>query len=106
MTVLQKNNINFALYNCNWTEMDITFKKLLLLSMQINNSENLKLKATAQIIINLQLFSNVNIHIIIFIFDLTNTILYYTSFPNQRYSGKDLVLNVCNVMSKKTRTEW
>jgi len=98
MTVLQKNNINFALYNCNWIEKDITFKKLLLISMKINNSENLKLKATAQIIINLQLFTNVNIRIIICIFDLTNTVLYYKNCPNQHFSGKELVLNVFSVI--------
>lgn len=65
ITVFQKGSINFALYNCNWTKKDIIFKKLLLLSMQINNSENLKLKASAQIIVNLQLFTNVTMNILI-----------------------------------------
>jgi len=68
MNVFQKDNINCALYNCNWTENNITFKKLLLFSMQINNSEKLKLKASAQIIVNLQLFTKVSIRKIICIF--------------------------------------
>jgi len=80
MNLFQKDDINFALYNCNWTEKNITFKNLLLLSMQINNSEKLKLKASAQMIVNLQLFTKVTMCIIICIFQFYkryNIILYY-----------------------------
>lgn len=68
MNEFQKDDINFALYNCNWTEENITFKNLLLLSMQINNSEKLKLKASAQIIVNLQLFTKVTMCTIMCVF--------------------------------------
>jgi len=55
----QNDTINFALYSCNWTEMSIKFKKTLLLSMQINNANNIKLKISPNIIVNLQLYTNV-----------------------------------------------
>jgi len=59
----QNDSINDALYNCNWTGMSIKFKKLLLLTMQINNANNFKLNISTNIIINLQLYTNVCKHI-------------------------------------------
>ncbi|XP_025412114.1 odorant receptor 2a-like [Sipha flava] len=53
------DSINFALYNCNWTEMNIKFKKLLLLTMRVKNTSNLKLNVTTQMVVNLELFTNV-----------------------------------------------
>jgi len=44
------------------------FKNLLLFSMQINNTEKIKLKASAQMIVNLQLFTKVTMCIIVCIF--------------------------------------
>jgi len=42
--------------------MDIKFKKLLLLAMQMNNANNLVIKASPKKFINLQLFDNVLIY--------------------------------------------
>jgi len=39
--------------------MDLRFKKLLLLAMKLNNANQLKIKATPNKIVNLQLFSSV-----------------------------------------------
>jgi len=39
--------------------MDLRFKKLLLLAMQFNNANKLKIKSTPNKIVNLQLFSSV-----------------------------------------------
>ncbi|XP_050442876.1 uncharacterized protein LOC126846998 [Adelges cooleyi] len=55
----KKDNVNFGLYSCNWTAMDIGFKKTLLLAMGINNSNRLAIKATPAIIINLECFLKV-----------------------------------------------
>jgi len=41
--------------------MDIKFKKLLLLAMKLNNANQLKMKATPNKVVNLQLFSSVNV---------------------------------------------
>jgi len=41
--------------------MNLIFKKLLLLTMQMNNANQITMKATTNKIVNLQLFSNVNI---------------------------------------------
>ncbi|XP_022183354.1 uncharacterized protein LOC111042928 [Myzus persicae] len=53
------DEINFALYSSNWTEMSIKFKKLLLLTMQINNANNFKLNVSTNIVVNLKLYTNV-----------------------------------------------
>jgi len=106
MNVFQKDNINFALYNCNWIEKNITFKKLLLLAMQINNAEKLKLKASEQIIVNLQLFTNVIIRIIICIFRFYKHYIIrlpciISSCPTLRCLVKDLVfffMDLCRYM--------
>ncbi|XP_025205094.1 uncharacterized protein LOC112601604 [Melanaphis sacchari] len=55
----QKESMNFALYNSNWTDMDIKFKKLLLLTMRVNNAENLKMKISINRIVNMQMFADV-----------------------------------------------
>jgi len=59
---VQKEAVNFGLYCCNWTGMDIKFKKLLLMSMKMNNSNQLKLKATPDIYINRPFFATVSIY--------------------------------------------
>ncbi|XP_022175106.1 uncharacterized protein LOC111037054 [Myzus persicae] len=55
----KKESVNFGIYSCDWTKMDIKFKKLLLLTMKLNNADKLKIKATPNKIVNLQLFSSV-----------------------------------------------
>lgn len=59
MFLLQKESINFEIYSCNWTALDLKLKRLLLFTMQMNNTNQLKLKASPKKIINLQLFANV-----------------------------------------------
>ncbi|CAI6362424.1 unnamed protein product [Macrosiphum euphorbiae] len=55
----KKESVNFGLYSCDWTKMDLRFKKLLLLAMKFNNANKLKIKSTPNKIVNLQLFSSV-----------------------------------------------
>ncbi|CAH1724318.1 unnamed protein product [Aphis gossypii] len=55
----QKTAMNFALYSSNWTQMEIQFKKLLLLAMQMHDANKLNIKLTAELIINLELFTKV-----------------------------------------------
>jgi len=47
------------MYSCDWTSMDLKFKKLLLSSMQLNDADKLMVKATPTKIINLELFVKV-----------------------------------------------
>ncbi|XP_050059676.1 odorant receptor 67a-like [Aphis gossypii] len=42
----RRENINFGLYSCDWTRLDIEIKKLILLAMRMNNSNNLKINVT------------------------------------------------------------
>lgn len=57
--LLQKDSIDFALYDSNWPEMNIKFKKLLLLTIRMIDADKLKLRATMKQIVNLELFTNV-----------------------------------------------
>ncbi|XP_025191437.1 uncharacterized protein LOC112591739 [Melanaphis sacchari] len=52
-------SVNTRIYSCDWTRMDVKFKKLLLLTMQMNNANNLMIKASPKKIVNLQLFANI-----------------------------------------------
>ncbi|KAL4084860.1 hypothetical protein QTP88_027739 [Uroleucon formosanum] len=51
----QNDSIIFALYSSNWTEMDMKFKKLVLLTMKLNNANNKSLKFTRTKIVNLEM---------------------------------------------------
>jgi len=53
--------MNFALYSSDWTQMEMKFKKLLLLAMEMNDAHKLDMKLTAELIINLELFTKVSI---------------------------------------------
>jgi len=57
--------MNFALYSSNWTDMSIKFKKLLLLTMRINNAENLKMKISIKRMVNMEMFADVRTTIIL-----------------------------------------
>ncbi|KAL5235853.1 hypothetical protein ACI65C_003263 [Semiaphis heraclei] len=52
----QKESIIFSLYSSNWTEMNMKCKKLILLIMQMNNANEIKLKFTRTKIVNLEMF--------------------------------------------------
>ncbi|XP_060866633.1 uncharacterized protein LOC132942339 [Metopolophium dirhodum] len=52
----QKDSIIYALYSSNWTEMDMKSKKLILLTMQLNNANQKKLRYTRTRIVNLEMF--------------------------------------------------
>lgn len=69
----QKESVNFGIYSCNWTMMDINFKKLLLLVMQMNDGNRSTVKFSPKIIIDLKLFSNVCIYFLSFYRTLTYT---------------------------------
>jgi len=60
----KKDSIIFALYSSNWTEMDMKCKKLILLTMKMNNANYKKLKFTITKIVNLEMFFKVNTKII------------------------------------------
>lgn len=49
----------FGIYSCNWTGMNLKFKKLLLLTMRMNSAHRLITKITPTKIINLNFFANV-----------------------------------------------
>lgn len=55
----QKASVTFGIYSCNWTMMDIKFKKLVQYAMQMNDATQSVIKATPKKIIDLQLFANV-----------------------------------------------
>ncbi|XP_060840299.1 uncharacterized protein LOC132921341 [Rhopalosiphum padi] len=57
----KKESVNFEMYSCNWTTMNLRSKKMLLLSMQLNNANELTIKITPRRIINLQFFNSVMI---------------------------------------------
>ncbi|CAI6361036.1 unnamed protein product [Macrosiphum euphorbiae] len=55
----RKEDVNFGLYGCDWTLLDIEIKKLILLAMRINSSNNLKMKVTSTKLIDLPMFASV-----------------------------------------------
>jgi hypothetical protein len=51
---------HFGMYSCkNWTSMNLRWKKILLLSMQLKNANEFMIKLTPRKIVNLQLFNSV-----------------------------------------------
>lgn len=84
--LLQEDSINFALYDSNWPEMNIEFKKLLLHTMRMNNAYNFKLRATTKQIVNLELFTNVNICIKIF-----KIIFGFILYISYKISNNDII---------------
>ncbi|XP_050546717.1 odorant receptor 46a-like isoform X1 [Daktulosphaira vitifoliae] len=55
----QKNKMNFFMYSCNWTEQNLEFQKILLLTMKLNNANNFTMKVTPTKVFNLEMFSRV-----------------------------------------------
>lgn len=47
------------MYSCNWTMMNLKFKKLLLLSMMMDDANQSMFKITPKKVINVQLFTKV-----------------------------------------------
>lgn len=62
---LKKDSIIFAMYSSNWNEMDIKCKKLILLTMKMNNAYHKKLRYTRTKIVSLEMFFRVSTSIII-----------------------------------------
>ncbi|XP_050522745.1 uncharacterized protein LOC126895192 [Daktulosphaira vitifoliae] len=54
--------INFAMYNCNWTNKNIKFKKMLSMAMILNNRINLRMNVTVQKSVKLEMFTSI-IHV-------------------------------------------
>lgn len=51
--------MNFALYSSDWTAMSISYKKMLLFTMRMNDAEKLKQKISLRKIVNLEMFASV-----------------------------------------------
>ncbi|XP_026814358.1 uncharacterized protein LOC113554633 [Rhopalosiphum maidis] len=51
--------VHFGMYSSNWTSMNLRSKKMLLLSMQLNNANELMIKITPKKIVDPQFFSSV-----------------------------------------------
>lgn len=49
-----------ALYNSNWTEMDLKSKKLILYAMKMTNANQVNFKLTHTKLVNLQMFTDVS----------------------------------------------
>ncbi|XP_050546718.1 uncharacterized protein LOC126908570 isoform X2 [Daktulosphaira vitifoliae] len=58
-TCVMKNKMNFFMYSCNWTEQNLEFQKILLLTMKLNNANNFTMKVTPTKVFNLEMFSRV-----------------------------------------------
>lgn len=56
---MKRESINLGIYSCNWMYLNSKLKKILLLTMQINNANQLMIRASPNKIVNLQLFANV-----------------------------------------------
>eukprot|EP00102_Acyrthosiphon_pisum_P026807 XP_016664017.1 PREDICTED: uncharacterized protein LOC107885094 [Acyrthosiphon pisum] len=54
--LIMKDSIKFALYSSNWTEMDMKCKQLILLTMQLNNANQKKLRFSRTKIVNMEMF--------------------------------------------------
>uniref|UniRef100_A0A2S2PF24 Uncharacterized protein n=1 Tax=Schizaphis graminum TaxID=13262 RepID=A0A2S2PF24_SCHGA len=54
-----KESVHSGMYSFNWTSMNLRSRKMLLLSMQLNNANKLMMKITPRNIISLQLFNSV-----------------------------------------------
>ncbi|XP_025196562.1 odorant receptor 22c-like [Melanaphis sacchari] len=54
-----KSTVNFGLYSSNWTEMDLKYKKTLLLAMTMNSAHKRVMKVSPNSIVNLEMFSRV-----------------------------------------------
>ncbi|XP_060863396.1 uncharacterized protein LOC132939967 [Metopolophium dirhodum] len=54
-----KSTVNFGLYSSNWTEMDLKFKKTLLMAMTMNSAHRRVMKVSPNSIVNLEMFTGV-----------------------------------------------
>lgn len=51
--------VKFGMYSCNWVDMNLQFKKLLLLSIQMEDAHKLIIKFSPKRIVNMHLFVTV-----------------------------------------------
>ncbi|XP_016657950.2 odorant receptor 2a-like [Acyrthosiphon pisum] len=54
-----KSVLNFGIYSSNWTEMDLTFKKTMLLTMKMNSSHKRAMKVSPNSAVGLEMFARV-----------------------------------------------
>lgn len=57
----QREAITFALYNTNWNEMHVSGRKMVLLGMQINETNYARIKYSNTKIVNLKMYASVRI---------------------------------------------
>lgn len=62
--VFQKGSMNFSLYCSDWTSTNINYKKLVLLSMYMNDSEKSTVKMSRRRVVNLEMFGSVRIYML------------------------------------------
>lgn len=62
--IVQRDTVNFGIYSCNWINMDLQFKKVLLLAMRLNDANQVVIKSTPRKIVNLQLFASVMLNLL------------------------------------------
>ncbi|XP_015368716.1 PREDICTED: uncharacterized protein LOC107165134 [Diuraphis noxia] len=56
---LKREFVNLGIYSCDWTMRNLKLKKLLLLTMKINDANQRTMKVSMRKIVNLNLFVNV-----------------------------------------------
>jgi len=59
---MQRESVNLGIYSCDWTMINLKFKKLILLTMQINDANRKTMTFSTNKIVNLHLFAHVRIH--------------------------------------------
>lgn len=86
---MQRESVNLGIYSCNWTKMDLKFKKILLLTMRINDANQITTKASMIKIVNLQPFANVSFNLLRLTTNISNNhiikIIKYYSEPLMLY---------------------
>lgn len=55
----QREDVNYRIYCCDWTAMNLRYKKLMILTMRMNDAIKMTIRATPVKTINLQLFVSV-----------------------------------------------
>ncbi|KAL5233318.1 hypothetical protein ACI65C_000728 [Semiaphis heraclei] len=54
----ERESVNFAIYSCDWMKMNIKFRTLLILTMRMNDANNLMIRASPKKVVNSQMFAN------------------------------------------------
>lgn len=58
---MQRESVTFGIYSCEWTKMDLNFRKTVLLAMRMNDVNQLAIQFSPTKVVNVQMCSGVNI---------------------------------------------